>query len=87
MTTKRFDQWKGVQEFKTILDAMKDALEHEVPEDIAIAMANMQGFFDWFQVDNEINLDCQRIEAEYNRFEEKFEESTQRQWPMAVGKA
>lgn len=76
------ERWRGFKELGESLKALEDALKTRVPEDIAVAMANLQGHIDWFQVGNEIELDPQRIEAEYNRLDEKFDEVTLPEWPV-----
>jgi hypothetical protein len=72
---------RGVTHLQRNLHELQAALVHEVPEDIAIALANLQGCVDWFQVTNGLDLNPQRIEAEYYRYEEIEEETTVREWP------
>lgn len=80
---KPIEEWRGVCEFHHAMLDMTIALIHRVPEDVAVSMANLQACIDWFQVDNQIELSSQRIEAEFNRYDELFDEVTTRQWPPA----
>lgn len=83
--SKPIAEWKGLDDFNRLLVEMRTALVHEVPEDIAVAMANLQGFIDWFQINNDIELCAQRIEAEFSRYDEAFEDVTVRRWPPEEG--
>lgn len=81
---KPVEQWRGLTDFAKVLGEMSAALECKVPEDIAVTMANLQGLMDWFQVENKIELNAQRIEAEFSHYEETYDdEVTVRQWPPA----
>lgn len=71
---------RGSDHLARCLAELQAALVHQVPEDVAIAMANLQGCVDWFQVTNKLELSAQRIEAEYYRYEESDEEQTLREW-------
>lgn len=83
--SKPIETWKGLNDFNRVLTEMRAALVHQVPEDIAVAMANLQGFIDWFQTSNEIELCAQRIEAEFSRYDESYDEITTEEWPPAEG--
>jgi hypothetical protein len=73
---------RGIEHLQRQLREMQAALVHQVPEDIAIAMANLQGCVDWFQVSNGLELSAQRIEAEYFHYDEMEDnETTVREWP------
>lgn len=72
---------RGGEHLKRALSEVYAALTHNVPEDIAIAMANLQGCIDWFQVTNSLELNPQRIEAEYYRYEESDDDVTAQEWP------
>lgn len=72
---------RGTAHLQRCLKELQTALVHEIPEDVAVAMANLQGCMDWYQVSNDLQLNPQRIEAEYYRYEECDEETTVRDWP------
>lgn len=75
------DKFRGIDHLARCLKELQAALTHQVPEDIAVTMANLQGCIDWFQVSNGLELSPQRIEAEYYRYEEADEDTTVREWP------
>lgn len=75
---KPIEQWRGTDEFLRLLEEMRQTLagEDRNADAVAIAMANLQGMFDWYQIANEIDLSAERIEAEFARYDEAFEEVT-----------
>lgn len=80
---KPIKEWRGTNEFIHLLDQMRETLavkdqltEKTALEQVAVHMANLQGMFDWYQIANEIELSGERIEAEFSRYEEAFEEVT-----------
>jgi hypothetical protein len=77
------DLLQRLEETKALLTVPDNLSDGEKRTALETAMANLIAIVDWFEWANRLTIDPQRVEAEFDRYDERLDSATERERPFA----